>query len=182
MVIDEGHMLRNMSSLRYQQLMRIKADSRLLLTGTPLQNNLVELVSVLTFVMPNLFSQYTEAFKTHFQAYANRNSSGDEDTSEFETAVIDQAKMIMKPFMLRRLKKDVIKQLPPKKELIVKCFMNEAQRDCYNDIKLNLARSFKVRKYHEKRSENTILSLSTKKLRIFVSSVKLGGSSNILVV
>ncbi|XP_075241493.1 uncharacterized protein LOC142336493 isoform X2 [Convolutriloba macropyga] len=166
MVIDEGHMLRNMSSLRYQQLMRIKADSRLLLTGTPLQNNLVELVSVLTFVMPNLFSQYTEAFKTHFQAYANRNSSGDEDTSEFETAVIDQAKMIMKPFMLRRLKKDVIKQLPPKKELIVKCFMNEAQRDCYNDIKLNLARSFKDKEEgKEDKRDNRSLSNAMMQLR-----------------
>ena len=60
-------MLRNMGSIRYQQLMRIQADSRLLLTGTPLQNNLVELVSVLTFVMPTLFAQHIEAFKTHFQ-------------------------------------------------------------------------------------------------------------------
>ena len=72
MVIDEGHMLRNMNSQRYQQLMRIRADSRLLLTGTPLQNNLVELVSVLTFVMPKLFGQHIEAFKTHFQGKSLR--------------------------------------------------------------------------------------------------------------
>ena len=82
-----------------------------------------------------------------FQAYANKTggSNGDDDTSSnFELARIEQAKMIMKPFMLRRLKRDVIKQLPPKKEMIIKCQMNQAQRECYNEIKLTLVKKLKV--------------------------------------
>ena len=94
--------------------------------------------------MPDLFSQHIKAFKTHFQANADNN--GDEDTIEFESSGIDQAKMIMKPFMLGPLKKDVIKQLPAKREVIVKCEMNQSKRDSYNDIKLVLAKTLKVRK------------------------------------
>ncbi|KAJ8315230.1 hypothetical protein KUTeg_007380 [Tegillarca granosa] len=65
-VFDEGHMLKNMSSLRYQNLMKINAERRLLLTGTPLQNNLLELMSLLCFVMPNMFIGKTDHLKKMF--------------------------------------------------------------------------------------------------------------------
>ena len=65
-VFDEGHMLKNMSSMRYQSLMKIRAQRRLVLTGTPLQNNLVELMSLLAFVMPDLFTDKTEHIKKIF--------------------------------------------------------------------------------------------------------------------
>ena len=55
-IFDEAHMLKNMATSRYENLMRIKASRKLLLTGTPMQNNLVELMSLLVFVMPNLFA------------------------------------------------------------------------------------------------------------------------------
>ena len=67
--------------------------------------------------------------------------------------------------MLRRLKKDVIKQLPAKQERIVKCQMTEAQRDCYSDIKLSLAKTFKVRNQALKRKlaiKWTFISLSNR--------------------
>ncbi|KAG7254728.1 hypothetical protein CRUP_031764, partial [Coryphaenoides rupestris] len=53
-IFDEGHMLKNMNSLRYRHLMAINAEHRLLLTGTPLQNNLLELMSLLNFIMPSI--------------------------------------------------------------------------------------------------------------------------------
>ena len=89
-MFDEGHMLKNMSSQRYQALMKIRVthllslsgvcihgdcmmmffvtqgDRRLVLTGTPLQNNLVELISLLAFVMPDLFTDKTEHIKKIF--------------------------------------------------------------------------------------------------------------------
>ena len=91
-IFDEGHMLKNMSSQRYQALMKIRVkllpsrfwglyrfhgdcmmmffvtqgDRRLVLTGTPLQNNLVELISLLAFVMPDLFTDKTEHIKKIF--------------------------------------------------------------------------------------------------------------------
>jgi len=57
-VYDEGHMLRSCHTQRYQQLMRIGGRRRILLTGTPLQNNLVELISLLYFTMPHMFGKY----------------------------------------------------------------------------------------------------------------------------
>lgn len=66
-IFDEAHMLKNMTTQRYANLFRINADRRLLLTGTPLQNNLLELMSLLCFVMPSMFASNTEDIKTLFQ-------------------------------------------------------------------------------------------------------------------
>ncbi|KTF89392.1 hypothetical protein cypCar_00014384, partial [Cyprinus carpio] len=65
-VFDEGHMLKNMNSLRYRHLMAINAEHRLLLTGTPLQNNLLELMSLLNFIMPSMFSSSTSQISKMF--------------------------------------------------------------------------------------------------------------------
>jgi SWI/SNF-related matrix-associated actin-dependent regulator 1 of chromatin subfamily A len=59
-VFDEAHMLKNMNSIRYQSLIQIKSRRKLLLTGTPLQNNIVELMSLLYFVMPDIFHHKTQ--------------------------------------------------------------------------------------------------------------------------
>ncbi|XP_013926370.1 PREDICTED: SWI/SNF-related matrix-associated actin-dependent regulator of chromatin subfamily A containing DEAD/H box 1, partial [Thamnophis sirtalis] len=67
-IFDEGHMLKNMGSVRYQHLMTINAKSRLLLTGTPVQNNLLELMSLLNFVMPHMFSSSTSEIRRIFSS------------------------------------------------------------------------------------------------------------------
>jgi SWI/SNF-related matrix-associated actin-dependent regulator of chromatin subfamily A containing DEAD/H box 1 len=66
-VYDEAHALRNPKSDRYRQLMRIKADFKVLLTGTPLQNNLQELIAILAFIMPDLFTSKEEHLNYIFQ-------------------------------------------------------------------------------------------------------------------
>lgn len=66
-IFDEAHMLKNMTTQRYAYLFRISAERRLLLTGTPLQNNLLELMSLLCFVMPSLFANNTDDIKNLFQ-------------------------------------------------------------------------------------------------------------------
>lgn len=66
-VFDEAHMLKNMNTQRYENLIRIKAMNRILLTGTPLQNNLLELMSLLIFVMPTMFAGKTDDLKSLFQ-------------------------------------------------------------------------------------------------------------------
>lgn len=66
-IYDEAHMLKNMTTSRYTHLAQINAERRLLLTGTPLQNNLLELMSLLCFVMPSLFAKNTEDIKNLFQ-------------------------------------------------------------------------------------------------------------------
>ncbi|KAJ8339136.1 hypothetical protein SKAU_G00359220 [Synaphobranchus kaupii] len=127
-VFDEGHMLKNMNSLRYRHLMAINAEHRLLLTGTPLQNNLLELMSLLNFIMPSMFSSSTSQITKMFSM-----KSSDEQSC-FEKERIAQAKLIMKPFILRRVKSEVLKQLPEKEECVEFCPMSEKQETLYTTL------------------------------------------------
>ncbi|KAJ8680256.1 hypothetical protein QAD02_016043 [Eretmocerus hayati] len=134
-IFDEAHMLKNMSTIRYENLVRINAKHRILLTGTPLQNNLLELMSLLMFVMPSLFAGKENDLKSLFarnpKVAANRSS---EDKPLFEEEQVKNAKQIMKPFVLRRLKADVLKDLPQKSEEVIVCPMLEKQGEMYNDL------------------------------------------------
>ncbi|KAF1389259.1 hypothetical protein PFLUV_G00071590 [Perca fluviatilis] len=127
-VFDEGHMLKNMNSLRYRHLMDINAEHRLLLTGTPLQNNLLELMSLLNFIMPSMFSSSTTQLSKMFSMKSH------EEQSRFERDRISQAKLIMKPFILRRVKSEVLKQLPAKEERVESCPMSEKQQVLYQTL------------------------------------------------
>ncbi|XP_031433352.1 SWI/SNF-related matrix-associated actin-dependent regulator of chromatin subfamily A containing DEAD/H box 1b isoform X2 [Clupea harengus] len=127
-VFDEGHMLKNMNSLRYRHLMAINAAHRLLLTGTPLQNNLLELMSLLNFIMPSMFSSSTAQIARLF------SMSSSEEQSGFERERITHAKLIMKPFILRRIKSEVLKQLPAKEELVEFCPMSTKQQQLYGAL------------------------------------------------
>ncbi|XP_040011692.1 SWI/SNF-related matrix-associated actin-dependent regulator of chromatin subfamily A containing DEAD/H box 1A [Xiphias gladius] len=127
-VFDEGHMLKNMNTLRYRHLMAINAEHRLLLTGTPLQNNLLELMSLLNFIMPSMFSSSTTQLSKMFSMQSH------EEQSRFERDRISQAKLIMKPFILRRIKSEVLKQLPAKEEKVEFCSMSEKQQVLYQTL------------------------------------------------
>ncbi|XP_041643744.1 SWI/SNF-related matrix-associated actin-dependent regulator of chromatin subfamily A containing DEAD/H box 1A isoform X2 [Cheilinus undulatus] len=127
-VFDEGHMLKNMNTLRYRHLMAINAERRLLLTGTPLQNNLLELMSLLNFIMPSMFSSTTTQLSKMFSMKSH------EEQSRFERDRISQAKLIMKPFILRRVKSEVLKQLPAKEEKVESCSMSEKQKVLYQSL------------------------------------------------
>lgn len=127
-IFDEGHMLKNMNTLRYRHLMSINAEHRLLLTGTPLQNNLLELMSLLNFIMPTMFSSSTMQLSKMFSMKSH------EEQSRFERDRITQAKLIMKPFILRRVKSEVLKQLPAKEEKIEFCSMSEKQQALYEAL------------------------------------------------
>ncbi|KAM8866778.1 SWI/SNF-related matrix-associated actin-dependent regulator of chromatin subfamily A containing DEAD/H box 1A isoform 1-T1 [Synchiropus picturatus] len=140
-VFDEGHMLKNMNSLRYRHLMAINAKYRLLLTGTPLQNNILELMSLLNFIMPSMFSSSTTQLSKMFSTKAQT------DQSPFERGRISQAKLIMKPFILRRVKSEVLKQLPAKEERVDFCSMSKDQQVLYE----NLFKKMKASSTDEKR-------------------------------
>ncbi|AWP07256.1 putative SWI/SNF-related matrix-associated actin-dependent regulator of chromatin subfamily A containing DEAD/H box 1A-like [Scophthalmus maximus] len=140
-VFDEGHMLKNMNTLRYRHLMAINAEHRLLLTGTPLQNNLLELMSLLNFIMPSMFSSSTTQLSKMFSMKSH------DEQSRFERDRISQAKLIMKPFILRRVKSEVLKQLPAKVEKVESCSMSEKQQVLYK----NLLKKLKASTTGEKR-------------------------------
>ncbi|KAH6593557.1 hypothetical protein BASA50_007271 [Batrachochytrium salamandrivorans] len=130
LILDEGHMVKNIESIRYKHLMAISAPFRLLLTGTPLQNNLLELLALLTFVMPRLFITDQKTLERIFLV----KSVGTGDGLSLSRERIDRAKKIMTPFVLRRRKDQVLKDLPAKTHVLNMCDAVVSQRQLYQDI------------------------------------------------
>ncbi|KAG6819580.1 hypothetical protein H0H93_010506 [Arthromyces matolae] len=126
-VYDEGHVLKNFQSQRYQALLKFGSNWRLLLTGTPLQNNLQELVSLMNFILPNHFADKIVSLRTIFKA------KGDSKVTLLARERVSRAKKMMTPFVLRRRKDQVLKDLPNKTERIEWCAMTELQRSLYED-------------------------------------------------
>jgi SWI/SNF-related matrix-associated actin-dependent regulator 1 of chromatin subfamily A len=89
-IYDEAHMLKNMSTSRYENLMRVQASRKLLLTGTPLQNNLIELMSLLVFVMPDMFANKKEQLKKMFALFPV--SSDEKVSSTFSNTLLPPEK------------------------------------------------------------------------------------------
>ncbi|PWY92750.1 SNF2 family helicase/ATPase [Aspergillus heteromorphus CBS 117.55] len=128
-VFDEGHMLKSSTSVLYEKLIRIRARFRLLLTGTPLQNNLQELASLLGFILPKVFQERKEDLQ---YVFANKAKTVDESHSALLSAQrIERAKSMLKPFVLRRKKHQVI-DLPAKISHVEYCEMNAAQQAIYD--------------------------------------------------
>uniref|UniRef100_A0A0N4ZRZ9 PHD-type domain-containing protein n=1 Tax=Parastrongyloides trichosuri TaxID=131310 RepID=A0A0N4ZRZ9_PARTI len=120
LVVDEAHRLKNNQSLFFRNLREYKIGYRLLLTGTPLQNNLEELFHLLNFLCPNSFNdleEFTQAFS---------------DVSKEDQ--IQKLHSMLGPHMLRRLKADVLTGMPSKTELIVPVDLSPMQRKWYRNI------------------------------------------------
>ncbi|KAF9351962.1 hypothetical protein BGX26_010124 [Mortierella sp. AD094] len=129
-VLDEGHMLKNCTSARYKQLMSIKTPFRLLLTGTPLQNNLEELLSLLIFILPDLFAEHEEVLRTMFKVKVDANS---EKSTLLSQERIVRARHMLAPFVLRRKKIHVI-NMPRKVQSVIYCDLHPDQRVLYDRI------------------------------------------------
>ncbi len=130
MILDEAHNIRNFKSKRWITLLALRARRRLLLTGTPLQNNLMELWSLLHFLMPHIFQSHSE-FQQWFAAPMDAMIEG---KAAVDQALVDRLHTVLRPFLLRRLKKDVEKQLPDKHEHVVLCRLSKRQRGLYEEF------------------------------------------------
>lgn len=119
-----------MTNINYHSF---QSDNRLLLTGTPLQNNLSELWSLLNFLLPDIFDDL-EAFDNWFNFDHLQNESGEQVAVETTKGIIDNLHMILKPFVLRRLKDDVCIGLPKKREYILFATLTKQQRALYDKI------------------------------------------------
>ncbi|KAM0915460.1 hypothetical protein ACQ4PT_010858 [Festuca glaucescens] len=127
-VVDEGHRLKNSKCKLLRELKRIPMANKLLLTGTPLQNNLAELWSLLNFILPDIFSSHQE-FESWFDFSGKGDEEQQEETDEKKRVlVISKLHAILRPFLLRRMKEDVEQMLPRKKEIIVYANMTAHQR------------------------------------------------------
>ena len=136
MVVDEGHRMKNASSKLSSTLTQYyHTRYRLILTGTPLQNNLPELWALLNFVLPTIFKSvksFDEWFNTPFANTGGQDRM--ELTEEEQLLVIRRLHKVLRPFLLRRLKKDVEKDLPDKQERVIKCKFSALQAKLYKQL------------------------------------------------
>ncbi|MCJ1225667.1 swr1 complex component [Toensbergia leucococca] len=140
MVLDEAHNIKNFRSQRWQTLLTFRTRARLLLTGTPLQNNLTELWSLLFFLMPSDstdtgvggFADLQEFSQWFRKPVEQILEHGRETMDEEAKAIISKLHKVLRPYLLRRLKADVEKQMPGKYEHVVYCRLSKRQRYLYD--------------------------------------------------
>ena len=128
-VYDEGHILRNRKNRVYETLINIPSQFRLLLTGTPLQNNLQELISLLAFILPDVFIKHQEDLEVIFRYKAK--TVGENHAGLLSARRINRARAMMTPFVLRRKKHHVL-DLPAKSRRVEYCdLLPGAHREVY---------------------------------------------------
>jgi len=133
-VIDEAHKLKNHQGKLSQALSKsYNCKSRLLLTGTPLQNNPKELWSLLNFVLPTIFNDHRK-FEEWFSAPFAKNNENVQLSQEEQWIVIQHLHSVLRPFLFRRLVSEVANELPEIVESSIRCSMSAWQRAMYNTI------------------------------------------------
>lgn len=131
MILDEAQAIKSSQSSRWKNLLGFSCRNRLLLTGTPIQNNMQELWALLHFIMPTLFDshdEFSEWFSKDIESHAQSNTKLNEDQ-------LKRLHMILKPFMLRRVKKHVQQELGDKVEKDVFCDLTYRQRAYYTNLR-----------------------------------------------
>lgn len=140
LILDEAHNIKNFQTQRWQTLLTFRTHSRLLLTGTPLQNNLQELWSLLYFLMPGGMDNTggfadLEKFLNSLKKPADQIlDQGRQKLDAEAQARVNKLHEVLRPFLLRRLKSEVEKQMPGKYEHVIYCRLSKRQRQLYDEF------------------------------------------------
>lgn len=137
MVIDEAHRIKNEQSSLSQIIRLFYSKNRLLITGTPLQNNLHELWALLNFLLPDVFGDneiFNEWFEKNNNSIDGEDGESEEKAEEKDKEAVEKLRKILSPFLLRRVKSDVEKSLLPKKEVNVYVGMTSMQIKWYRNL------------------------------------------------
>lgn len=120
-ILDEAQHIKNRGTRNAQSVKLIQAAHRLILTGTPIENSLDELWSLFDFLMPGLLSSY-DRFVEKYLRHSPTIKSGN---------YLDNLRRKVAPFILRRMKKDVLEDLPPISDIVYHCHLSDVQQDLY---------------------------------------------------
>jgi len=135
MILDEAQAIKSSNSSRWKVLLGFACRNRLLLTGTPIQNNMQELWALLHFIMPTLFDshdEFSDWFSKDIESHAQSNTKLNQDQ-------LKRLHMILKPFMLRRIKAHVQKELGNKVEKDIFCDLTYRQRAYYSNLRSRIS-------------------------------------------
>lgn len=135
MVLDEAQAIKSSSSNRWKTLLGFNCRNRLLLTGTPVQNSMQELWALLHFIMPSLFDSHDE-FSEWFSKDIENHAENKGTLNEHQ---LRRLHMILKPFMLRRIKKNVQNELGDKIEIDVYCDLSARQKLLYKNLRSHVS-------------------------------------------
>lgn len=135
MILDEAQAIKSSQSSRWKSLLSFQCRNRLLLTGTPIQNSMQELWALLHFIMPSLFDshdEFSDWFSKDIESHAQSNTNLDEQQ-------LRRLHMILKPFMLRRIKKNVQSELGDKLEIDIFCDLTNRQKKYYQMLRSQIS-------------------------------------------
>lgn len=138
MILDEAQAIKSSQSSRWKNLLSFHCRNRLLLTGTPIQNSMQELWALLHFIMPSLFDSHDEFndwFSRDIESHAEANT-------KLNQQQLRRLHMILKPFMLRRVKKNVQSELGEKIEIDVMCDLTQRQAKLYQVLKSQVSTAY----------------------------------------
>eukprot|EP00002_Diphylleia_rotans_P039454 TRINITY_DN9155_c0_g1_i10.p1 TRINITY_DN9155_c0_g1~~TRINITY_DN9155_c0_g1_i10.p1 ORF type:complete len:334 (-),score=66.79 TRINITY_DN9155_c0_g1_i10:817-1818(-) len=154
LILDEGHSIKNAESAVHQRISKIPSRYRLLVTGTPLQNNLTELWALLNFLMPKIFEKFKDIFHKEEelnQIFANQ-FGGDEEEQKFKS--ISQIRKCLEPFMLRRVRSDLT-DLIEKVDILQHVDMTPHQTQSYQEM-LKSSRNMWERHHQDPKSSSSL--------------------------
>ena len=131
LVVDEAHRIKNDQSLLSKNLRCFNTDLKLLITGTPLQNNLKELWALLNFILPELFDDVTI-----FDEQEELQHLSEKEVQKRNLQLIKKLHQILRPFLLKRTKNVIDKTIPPKKEVHLYVGLTSTQTEIYKNLLL----------------------------------------------
>ncbi|CAI2386132.1 unnamed protein product [Moneuplotes crassus] len=173
LIIDEGQRLKNINSKFYEKAANLSTEFRILLSGTPLQNNFDELLNLCTFISPEEFSS---KFKDELREIFNHSLLAKKDTTlkakgkdikfneddvQKETLLVNTLHTHLGKHLLRRRKKDVLKNLPRKKEVLIHSYLTKRQRQIYKLIFMKNYEGLQVLEKSSKKNTKVSLRSST---------------------
>lgn len=156
-ILDEAQAIKCIRSQRWRILLSLKSRNKMLLTGTPIQNTMAELWALLHFIMPQLFDshqEFQEWFSKDIEAHSK--NKGQASLNQIQ---LNRLHAILKPFMLRRVKKDVEKEIGKKIVREFVCEMSSRQKLLYNNIKKRICLSDLMQMEENKQKNQNLMNL-----------------------